>query len=175
MRVIAVLLLLSLGSVASADVIGGVGFNISGVLGAGRTHTDDKTTGGVAWAFRPELLFKHTPESRWGLGPFVELGSIGDAGFLAAAGATLSIPLVGDLVIAPSAGVFAGTVFDLGWAGGTTVGAFFGRRHINDISYFDASLGLRADYRRSFSGDREGFSLCLQLDLVLIAAFGAMM
>ena len=32
MRAIAVLLLLSMGSIASADVIGGVGFNISGVI-----------------------------------------------------------------------------------------------------------------------------------------------
>jgi hypothetical protein len=175
MRSIAVLLLLSMGSVASADVVGGVGFNISGVLGVGGTRTDHESSGGVAWAFRPELLFKHTPGSRWGLGPFVELGSIGDAGFLAATGATLSIPLTGSLVIAPSAGVFSGTVFDLGWAGGYTAGAFFGRRDVNDISYFDASIGIRADYRRSFSGDREGFSVCLQLDLVLIAAFGALM
>ena len=175
MRALPAALLLAMGSTASADTIGGVGFNISGVLGAGRTHTDAKTSGGVAWAFRPELLFRHTPESRWGLGPFVELGSIGDAGFLAATGATLSIPLGGALVLAPSVGVFTGTVFDLGWAGGYTVGAFFGRRELNDISYFDASLGLRADYRRSFSGDRDGFSVCLQLDLVLIAAFGAMM
>jgi hypothetical protein len=152
---------------------GGFGFNFSGVFGGGTTHTDEKDSAGIAWGIRPEALFRRTYDSDWSFGPFVEVGSMGGAGVAWSAGATLTIPLAGALVVAPSGGVFTASVFDQGYAAGWSAGVLVGKRHRNDISYFDATFGLRADYLRTFSGDRSGFSIAVQLDLVVIAALGA--
>jgi hypothetical protein len=89
------------------------------------------------------------------------------------AGGTVSIPLVGSLTAAPSLGVHTARGFDQGYAPGGTAGLFLGSRRFNAISFFDASVGLRADYRRSFSGERRSFSIGLQVDLFILAAFGA--
>ncbi len=173
-----------LASVVAATSIGGThahadppgfGFNLSGLLGLGTTHDGDRDSTGVAWGFRPEVLWRPSFASKWSYGPFAEVGSVGDAGVLFGVGGTLSIPVHGKVVLAPSAGAFTGTVFDQGFASGWTAGAFFGRRIQNDISYFDASFGLRADYHRAISGDRAGFSICIQLDLVLLVAVGSVL
>jgi len=153
----------------------GFGFNLSGILGIGTTHAPGRDTSGIAWGVRPEALWRPSYASHWSYGAFVDIGSMGDAGVLFGTGGTLSIPLTGDVVIAPSAGVFTATVFDQGYAAGWTAGTFVGIRRANDISYFDASVGLRADLHRTFAGDRTGFSIALQLDLTLLAAFGSFM
>jgi hypothetical protein len=144
---------------------------LAGLRAFGSDATEPYARGVVG--LRPELILGRRTERTWGTGPYMEVGWLGVSNVSIGSGWTLSIPLTAKLALAPSVGIF-GHEATPGFRGGYVAGLFFGHRMFNDISFFDATAGIRADWRSDFeSGGQRAVVLTAQLDLTGLVAVGA--
>jgi len=160
---------LTIAATATADPQGTVGITVGA---AGRGYGDDYfSEPAIELGARGDILFGRSGPSDFGVGPYVEVVTLGFDELQLGGGASLLWPIIDSAPLVTSVGPYLRAEGLWGVEPGIASSIFWGSRSYNYSAGYVIALGVIAEARFGLGSSRESsFVLGLQLDTAFLAS-----
>ncbi len=156
-------------SLAHAEPQGNAGLTIGGAAVASDAQFDEGY-GAFHLGLRGDVLFGQSSSEDFGIGPYLELGTLAFDELQLGGGASVLLPVIEDWPLVPSLGAF-GRIGDddHGFEPGIAAALFWGTRAYNYHARYAMTGGLLLGYRHSFGESKQtALLIAAQTDLAFI-------